>query len=121
MALDEMFRQVGRFEIDGSTGMMLKGMIVRHMMLPGNLFDSKHIIDYLVSRFGDDIFISLMSQYTPMPHILENDRAPEELRRPLTQDNYERLCDYLAELGQTNAFVQETGASGTLMIPDFNT
>ena len=120
MALDEMYRQVGKFVIDEKTGMMRKGMIVRHMMLPGNLFDSKHIIDYLVSRFGDDIYISLMSQYTPMPHILENEKSPEELRRPLSKDNYEKLCDYLADLGQTNAFVQEMSSSGSLMIPDFN-
>ncbi|MCR5488993.1 MAG: radical SAM protein [Saccharofermentans sp.] len=119
LALDEMYRQTGSFVLEN--GIMKRGMIVRHMMLPGNLFDSKHILDYLVSRFGDSIYISLMSQYTPMPHILENEKAPEELKRPLSQDNYERLCDYLAELGQTNAFVQETGASGTLMIPDFNT
>ena len=114
-----MYRQTGSFVLEN--GIMKRGMIVRHMMLPGNLFDSKHILDYLVSRFGDSIYISLMSQYTPRPHILENDKAPAELRRTLSKQNYESLCDYLAELGQTNAFVQETGSSGTLMIPDFNT
>ena len=117
LALDEMFSQTGSFVLEN--GIMKRGMIVRHMMLPGNLFDSKHILDYLVSRFGDNIYISLMSQYTPMPHILENDKAPEELRRPLSQKNYESLCDYLADLGQTNAFVQEPCSAGELMIPDF--
>ncbi|MBR6488684.1 MAG: radical SAM protein, partial [Clostridiales bacterium] len=96
------------------------GMIVRHMMLPGNLFDSKHILDYLVSRFGNNIYISLMSQYTPMPHILDDDKAPEELKRTLSSENYEKLCDYLADLGQTNAFVQEMSSTGSLMIPPFN-
>ena len=117
LALDEMFSQTGSFILEN--GIMKRGMIVRHMMLPGNLVDSKHILDYLVSRFGDSIYISLMSQYTPMPHILENDKAPEELRRPLSQKNYESLCDYLADLGQTNAFVQEPCSAGELMIPDF--
>ena len=87
--------------------------------ISGNLFDSKHIIDYLASRFGNDIYISLMSQYTPMPHLLGNENAPEELRRTLCKDNYERLCDHLSDLGQTNAFVQEMSSQGTLMIPDF--
>ena len=119
LALDEMFRQTGKIKTDASGTVMTKGMIVRHMMLPGNLFDSKHILDYLISRFGDDIFISLMSQYTPMPHILENESAPDELKRPLSEENYGRLTDYLAELGQTNAFVQEMSSSGSLMIPDF--
>ena len=119
MALDEMFRQTGRAVLD-KDGIMTRGMIVRHLMLPGNLFDSKHILDYLVSRFGNSIYISLMSQYTPMPHILENENAPKELKRPLSRENYEKLCDYLAELGQTNAFVQEMSSSGSLMIPSFN-
>jgi len=118
MALDEMYRQTGNAVLD-KNGLMTRGMIVRHLMLPGNLFDSKHILDYLVSRFRNNIFISLMSQYTPMPHILENESAPEELKRQLSPENYEKLCDYLADLGQTNAFVQEMSSSGELMIPDF--
>ena len=120
LALDEMFRQTGSIKLDSSGKLLTRGMIVRHLMLPGNLFDSKHIVEYLSSRFGNDIYISLMSQYTPMPHILENEKAPEELRRPLSESNYERLCDHLAGLGQTNAFVQEMTSKGTLMIPDFN-
>ena len=120
LALDEMFRQVGSIKLDSSGKLLTRGMIVRHLMLPGNLFDSKHIVEYLSSRFGNDIYISLMSQYTPMPHILENEKAPEELRRPLSETNYERLCDHLASLGQTNAFVQEMSSKGTIMIPDFN-
>ena len=119
LALDEMFRQTGSIKLDDAGKTMTRGMIVRHMMLPGNLFDSKHIIDYLASRFGNDIYISLMSQYTPMPHLLENEKAPEELKRTLSKDNYERLCDHLSDLGQTNAFVQEMSSQGTLMIPDF--
>lgn len=98
---------------------MTKGMIVRHLMLPGNLFDSKHIIEYLTSRFGNSIYISLMSQYTPMPHILEDAGASEELKRTLSLENYEKMVDHLADLGQTNAFTQEMSSSGSLMIPGF--
>lgn len=119
MAVDEMFRQTGKAVLD-ENGIMKRGLIVRHMMLPGNLFDSKHILDYLVSRFGDSIYISLMSQYTPMPHILDDENAPKELKRTLSSENYEKLCDYLSDLGQTNAFVQEMSSSGSLMIPAFN-
>ena len=117
MALDEMFRQTGSIKLEN--GIMTKGMIVRHLMLPGNLFDSKHIIEYLTSRFGNSIYISLMSQYTPMPHILEDAGAPEELKRTLSLENYEKMVDHLADLGQTNAFTQEMSSSGSLMIPGF--
>lgn len=119
MAVDEMYRQTGCAVLD-EKGIMRRGMIVRHLMLPGNLFDSKHILDYLVSRYGNNIYISLMSQYTPMPHILSNEKAPAELKRQLSRENYDKLCDYLADLGQTNAFVQEMSSSGSLMIPAFN-
>ena len=119
LALDEMFRQVGSIKLDDRGKILTRGMIVRHMMLPGNLFDSKHIVEYLASRFGNNIYISLMSQYTPMPHILKDEKAPGELRRTISKENYERLCDHLAEIGQTNAFVQETASQGTLMLPDF--
>ena len=119
LALDEMFRQTGSIKLDDSGKILTRGMIVRHMMLPGNLFDGKHVIDYLATRFGNKIYISLMSQYTPMPHVLEDEKAPEELRRTISKENYERLCDHLADLGQTNAFVQETASQGDLMIPGF--
>ena len=89
-----------------------------HLMLPGNLFDSKHILDYLVSRYNDRIFISLMNQYTP-PVGLKG-KLPPELGKTLSEDHYLKLISYLEELGQTNAFVQESDASGNEFLPAFN-
>ncbi len=113
-AVDEMFRQTGDIVL-GDDGLIKKGVIVRHLILPGGLFDSKHIIDYLTSRYGNRIFISLMSQYTPMPSC--TGRLGE---RP-SQRTCDSLADYLASKGQTNAFVQEYDSSGNEMIPDFLT
>ena len=114
LAVDEMVRQTGDF-ITGPDGLLKKGVIVRHLILPGALFDSKHVIDYLTSRYGNRICISLMSQYTPMPN------ASGKLKERPSERACESLADYLASKGQTNAFIQEYNSSGKEMIPDFNT
>lgn len=116
-ALGEMFRQVGKAHI-GDDGFMTKGMVVRHLMLPGQLFDTKKVLDYLTSTFGNDIYISLMNQYTPMPQ-LENMNCPNFLRKKLSPGHYDAAVDYLLSLGQENAFIQGDDASGNEMIPDF--
>ena len=112
-AIDEMVRQTGDI-VMGDDGLLKRGVIVRHLILPGCLFDSKHVIDYLTSRYGDRIFISLMSQYTPMPS------ATGKLSERPSLRSCESLADYLASKGQTNAFVQEYDSSGKEMIPDFH-
>ena len=116
-ALREMFRQTGPVDIDPDTGLMRKGMIVRHLMLPGKLFDTKKILDFLTGEFGNDIYISLMSQYTPMPTLPEE--APEYLRRTVPSGHYDSASDYLMNKGQVNAFVQDSSSQGDLLIPDF--
>lgn len=116
-ALEEMFRQTGSFVLNDD-GFMTKGMIVRHLMLPGQLFDTKKVLDFLTSTFGNDIYISLMNQYTPMPQ-LESLNCPKYLNRKLSPSHYNTAVDYLFGLGQENAFVQEDDASGDAMIPDF--
>lgn len=118
-AIDEMFRQVGKADIDPSTGLMRKGMIVRHLMLPSKLFDTKKILDHLTQRYGNDIYISLMNQYTPMPHIKNAPPDLPFLLRKVPKGHYEAACDYLADKGQYNAFVQEEDASGDILIPKF--
>lgn len=116
-ALGEMYRQVGPASINDA-GFMTKGMIVRHLMLPGQLFDTKKILDYLVDTFGNNIYISLMNQYTPMPQ-LDNMECPSYLKRKLSPGHYDTAADYLIGLGQENAFIQGDDASGDDMIPDF--
>ena len=117
-ALDEMYRQTGPFVLDDN-GLMKSGMIVRHLMLPGKLFDTKKVLDYLCSTFGDNIFISLMNQYTPFDYKYPKMKLPDFLKRKLPQGHYDAAADYLLSLGQTNAFIQED-ASGEELLPDFN-
>ena len=113
-AIDEMVRQTGDI-VMGDDGLIKKGVIVRHLILPGGLFDSKHVLDYLTSKYGNRIFISLMSQYTPMP------ACTGKLKERPSKRTCESLADYLASKGQTNAFIQEYESSGNEMIPDFKT
>jgi len=114
-AIEEMFSQVGHPQFD-EKGLMKRGVIVRHLMLPGLLFDSKKIIDYLYSNFGESIFISLMNQYTPS-HIVSN---YPEINKTLNQKQYEALIHYCLDIGILNAFIQEEGTASESFIPDFN-
>lgn len=114
-AISEMFSQVGPAKFDAD-GMMLRGMIVRHMILPGSSRDSMKIIKYLHDTYENDIFISIMSQYTPMRYF---DDFPELNRRIYTKE-YNRVLDYAEELGIENAFVQEGKASVKSFIPKFD-
>lgn len=120
-ALDEMFRQVGepRFaEKDGTTeeGIMLKGMIVRHLILPGCTCDSKKIIKYLFDRYSHGIFMSIMNQYTPVTGV----ELPPELTRCVTDAEYDDVVDYACALGVENGFIQEGGTVAESFIPIFN-
>ena len=114
-AIAEMFSQVGKPQFD-EKGIMRKGVIVRHMMLPGLMFDTKKIIDYLYETYGDDIYISLMSQYTPMPNV----ERIEKLNRRIPPEYYETMVSYCAEKGIRNAFVQDGSSAEESFIPDFN-
>ncbi|MBO4927083.1 MAG: radical SAM protein [Clostridiales bacterium] len=111
-ALEEMVRQCPE-QIMDQEGMMKRGVIVRHLMLPGLLFDTKHILDYLCEAYGNRITISLMNQYTPMPD------APAELASPLSPKHYDSMVNYLSILGQENAYTQEGGTVSSSFIPDF--
>lgn len=113
-ALREMFSQIGTPEFDGN-GIMRHGIIVRHLMLPGLLFDSKKIMDYLYKEYKNDIYVSIMSQYTPLPHA---EKYPE-LNRKLNPKHYDAMVNYCADLGMENAFVQEGSAADESFIPPF--
>jgi len=95
---------------------MIKGVIIRHLMLPGLLFDSKKIVDYIYKTFGDSVYLSLMNQYTPMFKAAEYD----EINKPLNPSHYDSLIDYCIDLGFKNAFIQECGSNSTVYVPDFN-
>jgi putative pyruvate formate lyase activating enzyme len=114
-SVKEMMNQVGEVQFD-EQGMIKKGVIVRHLMLPSLLFDSKKIIDYIYSNFGDSVYISIMNQYTPV----HKSNLFSELNKTLNPKHYDSLVDYAASVGVKNGFIQDNGAASEAFIPDFN-
>lgn len=115
-ALAEMYRQCGDPVFDDA-GMIQKGLIVRHLMLPGHLDDSMKIIDHLYDTYGHHIYISIMNQFTPMPQL-----SPryEELNCHVAPDDYDALVDYAIAIGVENGFIQEGEAASESFIPPFD-
>lgn len=114
-ALKEMVRQVGEPAFD-EKGHMKKGVIVRHLALPGYMEDSQKIIKYLYETYKDSIYISIMNQYTPLPYV---SKYPE-INRKLTSEEYEELVDYAIALGVENGFIQEGETATESFIPAFD-
>lgn len=117
-AIAEMVRQTGEplFDEDGEDGLMKRGTIVRHLTLPGCMEDSKEILKYLYDTYGNQIYISIMNQFTP----LRNVEAFPELNRKITEAEYDALTDYAIELGIEQGFIQEGETAEESFIPDFN-
>lgn len=113
-AVKEMFRQVGEFSID-ENGLIKQGLIVRHLILPGYIEDSKNVISHIYDLFRDKIYISIMNQYTPLPHI----KAYPEINRKITDDEYDKVIEFALSLGIENAFIQEGDTASESFIPDF--
>lgn len=114
-AIHEMLQQVGEPVFDAS-GMLNRGVIVRHMMLPGYIQDSKDVITYLSTTFGNSIYISIMSQYTPLANL---ERYPE-INRTLPQSDYDELIEYALSIGVENGFVQDGETALESFIPPFD-
>ena len=114
-AITEMFRQVGTARFD-STGMMRSGIIVRHLLLPGQAADSKRILRYLHNTYGSNIYISIMNQYTPLPHVAD---IPE-LNRKISPVEYEKILSFAEQIGIENGFFQEGDTAKESFIPPFN-
>lgn len=114
-ALSEMVRQQPDVVIDDATGLIQKGVIVRQLLLPGHVNDAKAVLKYLYDTYHDHVYISMMSQFTP---IALNDYP--EINRTVTRREYERLVDYALEIGITNAFIQEGDVAKDSFIPAFD-
>ena len=114
MALAEMVRQQPEAVFD-ERGILQKGVIVRHLMLPGGIKDSKAVVKYLYETYGDQIYVSLMNQYTPLPHVADY----PEIYRKLKKFEYDRLVDYAISLGVENGFIQEGETAEESFIPAF--
>ena len=112
-ALEEMYRQVGKNEFKND--IMTKGVIVRHLLLPKHIDDSKKILEYLYNTYKDNIYISIMNQYTPLRNIKEY----SELNETVSDNEYDDLINYACDLGIVNAFIQEGETCKESFIPDF--
>ncbi|MCR4841237.1 MAG: radical SAM protein [Lachnospiraceae bacterium] len=111
----------GNISTDDYTGSPLikKGTIVRHLVLPGHYEESKEAVKLLYDTFGDDIYISIMSQYTPMPEMVNNRDFPE-LGESINRKKYDEIVDYAIDLGVENGFIQEEEADRLSFIPCFD-
>jgi putative pyruvate formate lyase activating enzyme len=112
-SLIEMVRQVGD-GLDLANGIAQKGVIVRHLVLPGHLENSKAVFRLIKEEISTSVTISLMSQYTPIDKV----RNHPQLGRRITAQEYQEVLDYALDLGFENIFIQEV--SDAELTPDFN-
>lgn len=113
--LSEMVRQQPDVVIDDATGLIQKGVIVRQLLLPGHVNDAKAVLKYLYDTYHDHVYISMMSQFTPIAL-----KDYPEINRTVTRREYERLVDYALKIGITNAFIQEGDVAKDSFIPAFD-
>ena len=111
-AISQMVTQAGSPVIED--GIMKRGVIVRVLVLPDNIIDAKRTLKYLYSTYGDDIIISIMSQYTPVC-----DTPYPELARRLTDREYKSVVDFAMHLGIKNCFIQAKDSADADFIPEF--
>lgn len=111
-AIEEMYRQQPKVVIEN--GLIKKGVVVRHLVLPDNTDDSMNVINYLYSTYGDNIWLSVMNQYTPQPTFTQ-----PPLNRCLKKIEYTRIVALLNRLNVSNCFIQEGDASGNIYVPKF--
>lgn len=114
-AISCMVKQTGSCRFNNE-GLMRKGVIVRHLLIPGHVAEGKEIIKYLYDTYGNNIYVSIMNQYTPVSGL---DEYPE-INRKVTKREYDRLVNYAIELGIQNAYIQEGDTAAESFIPSFD-
>jgi putative pyruvate formate lyase activating enzyme len=107
-----MFRQTGPYELDGD-GMLVRGVMIRHLVLPGELDNTFGVLDWIAETFRPgDVLVSLMGQYTPNGH-----GGPD---RRLTPEEYRRASEYMAALGLLEGYTQELSSAESAYTPPFD-
>lgn len=114
-AIKEMYKQVGKPQLD-EKGIMKKGVMIRHLVLPTNIDNSKKVLNWIKENFNKDIFISVMAQYFPT-YIAKN---VENLNRKLTLQEYEEIENYLYSLDLDNGYIQELGEHEEEYVPNWD-
>ena len=113
-AIKEMVKQVGE-PIFNEQGILQRGVIVRHLCLPGLKEDSKKVLHYLYTTYHNQIYISIMNQYTPIRHF----KRFSNLNQTLSEDDYDEIIDYALDIGITQAYQQEGETQLESFIPEF--
>ena len=113
-AIKEMVKQVGE-PIFNEQGILQRGVIVRHLCLPGLKEDSKKVLHYLYTTYHNQIYISIMNQYTPIRHF----KRFSNLNQTLLEDDYDEIIDYALDIGITQAYQQEGETQLESFIPEF--
>ncbi len=114
-AIKEMVRQVGKNTFD-ENGIMQKGVIIRHLVLPSLKNDSIKVIDAIKENFGDSVYVSIMSQYTPVYRAKEF----KEINRRITTLEYEKVTDHFLDIGLKNGYVQKRSSATSDYTPKFD-
>lgn len=114
-AIEEMVSQKSNPEYD-ENGIMTKGVIVRHLLMPGFLQESKAIIRYVYEEYGERVVLSIMNQYTPLKQV---EKYPE-INRKVSEAEYESLINYAISIGVKEAYVQEGETAEKSFIPPFD-
>ena len=114
-ALQEMYRKTGKNKFNDES-LMTKGIIVRCLVLPTKSDDTKKIINYLYKKYQDNIYLSIMNQYTPVNHIKDY----TFLNKTVSEDEYNEVINYAIDLGIKNAYMQEGGTCSESFIPSFD-
>ena len=114
-ALEEMYLQTGKNRFNDK-GLMIKGVIVRCLVLPTKYEDTKRIINYLYKKYQDNIYLSIMNQYTPVNYIKDYPFLNETVK----EEEYNKVINYAIDLGVKNAYMQEGGTCSESFIPSFD-
>ena len=114
-AIQEMYHQVGAPVLD-ENGNIIKGLMVRHLVLPNNIENSKQVLQWLKENIDGNVYINVMAQYFPSYQA----KTIEELDRKLTKEEYEEIEDYIDKLDIKNGYLQELGDHEEEYVPNFN-
>lgn len=112
--IKEMYNQVGAPNLD-ENGMIKKGLIIRHLILPNHIQNSKNVLKWINDNMDKNVFVSVMAQYFPTH---KSNQFPE-INRKLTKEEYEEIEDYLYSLDLDNGYIQELGEHEEEYVPDF--
>lgn len=111
-AIQEMYRQVGAPELD-ENGIMQKGLMIRHLVLPNNIENSKKVLSWIKENIDENVYVSIMAQYFPTYKA----KNVDELARKLTKQEYEEIENYLYDLDLENGYIQELGEHEEEYVP----